>query len=375
MTVLLMLLGAGLVYIALQYLYKKRWSKNLTVDVKFNDKYAYVGSETVITETITNKKALPLAYVNLKFKIDKSFDFGNEDSNSAVSDNTYRNDIFALLYYQRVTRKVPVKCTKRGVYMIDTIDIVSSGVFMNDVLVAQYPENTGITVYPKQADVDRLNIPFSKVMGTLERNRHIYEDNFMFRGIRQYETFDSMDRINWKASARAGTLMVNQYNESVSQQVCILLNLEPDGMIRYDKLSEEGISITSGLSRLLIEQGISVSLYCNGCDYETKAPIQVVSDRGLAQFNNINTALARIDLDIEMQEFSENILNVINSESKTENNMLYILISASRRKALQLNMQGLSRTYECMWIMPFHAGMDTTLSYCNINTTEWEVER
>lgn len=144
MIVLLMLLGAGLVYIALQYLYKKRWSKNLTVDVKFNDKYAYVGSETVITETITNKKALPLAYVNLKFKIDKSFDFGNEDSNSAVSDNTYRNDIFALLYYQRVTRKVPVKCTKRGVYMIDTIDIVSSGVFMNDVLVAQYPEIQGL---------------------------------------------------------------------------------------------------------------------------------------------------------------------------------------------------------------------------------------
>ena len=115
MIVLLMLIGAGIIYTLLQYVYKRFWAKNLTVDIAFDKAYTYMGTEAVITETVTNMKALPLACINMKFKIDKSLDFGNADSNSAVSDNTYRNDIFALLYYQRVTRKIPVKCTKRGV--------------------------------------------------------------------------------------------------------------------------------------------------------------------------------------------------------------------------------------------------------------------
>ena len=43
-----------------------------------------------------------------------------------------------------------------------------------------------------------------------------------------------MNLINWKASAKTGQLMVNQYNETTSPSVCILLNLESEGMLRYD---------------------------------------------------------------------------------------------------------------------------------------------
>lgn len=378
MIVLLMLIGAGIIYTLLQYVYKRFWAKNLTVDIAFDKAYTYMGTEAVITETVTNMKALPLACINMKFKIDKSLDFGNADSNSAVSDNTYRNDIFALLYYQRVTRKIPVKCTKRGVYSIDDVQLVCNGIFMNDVLVAKYPADSMIIVYPAQTDVTRLQIPFSKVMGVIERNRHMFADNFMFRGIRQYETFDPMTNINWKASAKAGELMVNQYNESVSQQVCILLNLEPAGMIGYDKLSEESISIASGLSKLLIEQGVSVSIYSNGCDYKTDKNVKIMSDSGISQFNAINTALARIDLDKPMPEFSKFMTEVradiVSDNAGSSAGLLYIIISAGGRKKFQLGINEITKSSDAMWILPFHMGMDTGLQYCNIPVTEWEVD-
>ena len=61
MIVLLMLIGAGIIYTLLQYVYKRFWAKNLTVDIAFDKAYTYMGTEAVITETVTNMKALTLA--------------------------------------------------------------------------------------------------------------------------------------------------------------------------------------------------------------------------------------------------------------------------------------------------------------------------
>ena len=58
MIVLLMLIGAGIIYTLLQYVYKRFWAKNLTVDIAFDKAYTYMGTEAVITETVTNMKAL-----------------------------------------------------------------------------------------------------------------------------------------------------------------------------------------------------------------------------------------------------------------------------------------------------------------------------
>ena len=59
--------------------------------------------------------------------------------------------------------------------------------------------------------------------------------------------------------------MVNEYDESVSRNICILLNLEEDGVLRYDAVDEQAISIAAGISQMLIACGINVSMLSNGC--------------------------------------------------------------------------------------------------------------
>ena len=101
-------------------------------------------------------------------------------------------------------------------------------------------------------------------MGAVEKNTYLNPDIFEFRGIREYDTHDTMNMINWKASARTGQLMVNQYKETMCQSVCILANVEPEGMLKQELLSETTISMASGLAQYLISQKINVSLISNG---------------------------------------------------------------------------------------------------------------
>lgn len=118
MLIIVMLLGAGAVYMVLRKIYAALWYKNLTVRIDFSKKNAVCGETIELIETVTNKKRLPLPYINLKFQVNRAFRFEDGEENSVVSDNTYRNDIFSLMMYQKVTRKIPIKCTKR-VYLFN----------------------------------------------------------------------------------------------------------------------------------------------------------------------------------------------------------------------------------------------------------------
>ena len=62
-----------------------------------------------------------------------------------------------------------------------------------------------------------------RMLGIMQCSRHLYEDPFTFRGIREYTTSDPMKTINWKASARTGGLMVNTFDSVMTQKVMLYL--------------------------------------------------------------------------------------------------------------------------------------------------------
>ncbi len=381
MIIVMMLVGAFAVYLLLQNIYDRLWNKNLTTSIRFSSAHAVAGDTVELIESVANIKMLPLPYIHVKFQIDRSLKFTDSSENAQVSDKVYRNDIFSLLMYQRVTRRIPVVCSRRGVYRIGSLEIVSTGLFMNEVLVANVGARAEITVYPAAADVHLLETVFSKAMGDVEKNKYLYEDPFVFRGIRDYEPHDTMNAINWKASARMGHLMVNQYNETISQEVCILLNLEPEGMLVYDMLSEASISIAAGLAQMFIEQGISVSMISNGRDIATGAEVRIEAGGGYSHINGINTLLARIDLSMEMASFAS-LLPALEEERRSSTQIMYIMISQNRREDLQRRFEQLTEyarfvrpASEPVWIVPYHSGMDTALDYCSAQAVAWEVER
>ena len=383
MIIVVMLLGAAVVYMVLRRIYSRLWYKNLTLEIAFSKKHVICGESVQLIEVVTNKKRLPLPYINVKFQVNRALKFEDGEENSVVSDMTYRNDVFSLMMYQRVTRNIPVKCGRRGVYSLERADMTSSGLFMNDINLIGTKQHAHITVFPRSADTQKLSVLYSKVTGAVEKNKYLNPDIFAFRGIRDYDTSDTMNTINWKASAGNGQLMVNQYQETMCQSVCILLNLEPEGMLKDEVLLEESISIASGLAQNLIEQRVQVSLVSNGVDYIENDSVCVDEGMGQAHLNAVNTALARIDLSKQPKSFADMLLDLKRGAGAAKNralsekqDVLFVMISQSRRRDVQLAFDSLTgKNSMCVWILPFYREQETALDYTCASLVEWEVHK
>ena len=372
MNVLLMLIGVLIVYYIILMIYRKNWNKGLSLDISFSSKHAVKGETVNLVEVVTNDKWLVLPFIHLKFEINRELIFKENDENSKISDKTYRNDVFSLLFHQKITRRIPVVCDARGVYRITEAQLIFSGPFMSEIMIAKKKVDAEITVYPRSEDAELLEVVSNRLEGDLERQSYIYSDRFMFRGIRQYQSFDSIRDVNWKTSAKNSELMVNQYNDTINKKVCILLNLESDGMLKYKALGEMSISFAAGIAQKLIEEGISVSVISNGKDIDTDENINVSFGSDYTHLNIINTALARIDMNKEQDEFADVIENIMDIESRDncvqdDEDCVYIVISESRRKKLQENISRLLyKQDEIIWLLPYHNDMSVELEYCDI---------
>ena len=138
-------LCAGVLYLLQSWLYEYFWGKNLSADVTFTESAITEGELGQLQETIVNAKLLPLPMVRVKFEIDRSLQF-EEEGNISISDKCYKNDIFSIMLYQKITRTIPFRGTKRGYYSIDQMDLVSTDLFMTATLVGVKPVHTNLLV-------------------------------------------------------------------------------------------------------------------------------------------------------------------------------------------------------------------------------------
>lgn len=374
MIIFVMMLGALAVYKLITSVYIRIWTKNLIVKIRFEDDHLVCGEQTSLTEVVENNKNFPLPFVFVKFKLSKYMEFLDESNNSNITDSTYRNDVFSLLMYQRVTRKIPVKATRRGVYSIEQAEVVSSGIFMKDILVLNNNQYAQITVYPKRIESDEIFSAFSKLMGNVEINRQLYADPFAFRGIRDYVSTDPMNTINWKASARNGELCVNQYNDTICQEVCFILNIEPEGIWMPEYFTEYMISIVASLAQKFIEKNIQVSIETNGYSCFNNERVRLDAGCDYSHINAVNMALAMLDLSKGYEPVTDTLQAIELANGDVSHNKIYVLISQNKRKDVQLMYDRLTGgSMDSAWIIPYIGECEEKLDYCKAAPIGWEV--
>lgn len=372
MTLFVILACAFLIYVLQNIIYEKYWSRNLSIKVDFSKKQAYKGDTVSLVEVLTNSKALPLLMVRLKFIVDRGLKFMDVTESISVSDKCYKNDIFSLLFYQKITRTIPVVCEKRGFYTITEMDVSSSNLFLNINYVTHMPVYTELTVFPAVVSTERLSILYRKIMGDVVTRHCLYEDPFEFRGIREYAPTDPQNLINWKASARTGELKVNMHECTNSREICILLNLERETNWEADYLIEECISIAAGLCMRLIEDGITVRLICNGCDIITGLPLRMEGGLSVGHMESVLTGLARIDLSLPMSAFTEVINGLLNESG---DNTMYVMVSVACGGVLQESYERLcTEKKNGIWILPYSYKPEFDIKLCpSADVIAWEV--
>ena len=230
MPIILIPLLLYVLYIGERKIFNRYWEKGLFAKLDFENEAVTEGETASLTEVITNRNFIPLHILQVNFQTDVGLDF-TDTSNASVTDRVNVIDVFSLRFYEKITRKLTMKCKRRGFYSILQTSLVASDLFSSDIHYATRDQRTSMYVYPKLMPEHMLRIPFRKLMGEIETKRFLYEDNFTFRGIRDYAPTDPMSDINWKASARTGELKVNLHDYTSSPEVMLVLNVEEPGIL------------------------------------------------------------------------------------------------------------------------------------------------
>jgi len=363
----------GLVVLGLvvlqNYVYNKLWDKGLSLDIRFSSKEAFEGDALYLHEELTNNKLLPLPWVFVKFSVSQNLIFEGDDRKT-TSDAHYQSDLFTIKMFQKIKRKMPFVCAKRGYYRLRKINMTCSNLLHNRRFDKKLANASELTVFPRLIDdnVD-INLIYKNLDATMLSNSLINPDPFEFRGIREYQPTDPMRDINFKASAVAQQLMVNIHAPTCAKRLKIILNTEYNRKYPEFELYEQAIRLAATMTDKYINQGVNLSFYTNGKDVASGDDITINSGEGRGHMHKIFQALARISLNFK----ASNISNYLKNQQNNGQNPVYFIISPYNEPDFLDAIEDMkNRGLSVFVVVPIQKGIDTA----NFTQTEtmriWE---
>lgn len=347
------ILGIGviafLLFILQQKVYQKLWRKSLTVSVDFALDSIFQGESCNLVEAIENRKRLPLSMLKVKFQTDRSLVFTDTEG-SRVTDQFYRNDVFQVGGGEKITRTLTFTGMKRGYYKINGIDLVAADLFMTVEMTDSMKTERYLYVYPRPFESREFFRSLQQLNGEVLTRRHLLEDPFEYRGIREYQPYDDIRGVNWKATARTGELKVNQKNYTALQTIRIFVNVEDKGILKKEEAVEASFCIAAGIARFFLAQGVRVALYGNGRDVMSNDTVHIEASAGSGQMESIFRALARVDLKKEEADFKELFsYRLLHEASGT---MTFFVAPNAYEDFTGLVEQYLELDRDCIWFYP-----------------------
>jgi len=312
---------AGLSFLQ-KFVYRRYWNKNLIYSLQSSKNAVFEGEKVTITDSLTNGKRLPLPWVHVSYKFSRFLIFLDNVSKK-VSRGEWRTLLYIVGMNKTVSRKSTVLCSKRGYYTATGISVATNNLFMTGFVTEDVSLHFDLLVYPKIVNYSETIIPLKKMLGDIIVRRFTDPDPFTFKGVREYQPYDSFRQINWKATAKTGDIMSNIYDFTVYQDITVLLDLQYYSDYNRNYVHEEAIRVAAFICRSCILRSIPVNFICPA---STGKPTMIGSGLSNAHLNKIYTALAFIDLNKENHSVVKHIPG--------DKEKAYLFISSSGEKSM-----------------------------------------
>jgi uncharacterized protein (DUF58 family) len=342
-------------------IYFRSWFKNISLSLSFSESAAVEGDHLYLTEVITNRKLLPLPWLAVKFQMSRYLWFADRD-NTQISDDFYRNDLFNLLPYRRITRRLPFQCGKRGFYTVKSADLISFDLLAINKFTKPASCRAALTVYPKPIDLDNVLHIHKQFLGQILTKRYIQPDPFEFKGIREYQPHDSLRLVNFKATAKTGGLMVNVHDYTVTQEIILFLNMQHYNAYPSEALFEQTIRLTASLAAYYISQSIPIQFVTNA--YIDKAgTVRLESGSGHNHLTTLNELLAHVDVSREAVISGSALLydeiSRLPGYKQTGREPAYVIISTDNRaEFIKAHAELTEKGVDTLWLIPAQAFME-----------------
>jgi uncharacterized protein (DUF58 family) len=176
--------------------------------------------------------------------------------------------VVSLLPRERLQLDYTMAGKRRGYYAIGPLVILGGDLLGAASYEHSFQGDDYVIVYPKIVPLRELGFPSQSPFGALPSRERLFEDPTRIRGVRDYQPGDSLRRMDWKTSARVGSLQVRRFEPAIALETAIFLNLNgteyPQAHRRH--ATELGIIVAASVAVHLVEKRQAVGLITNGRD-------------------------------------------------------------------------------------------------------------
>ena len=256
---------------------------------------ASCGDEVELSVQWSNDKLWPLAYLEIEDPLPRHVTVSG--GQVRLAESSLLPSLFvhrAMLPYERVTQRLRVRCDRRGVHTFGPAQCRSGDFLSEPTEHRGLSEVQELLVLPKIFPLIIREDPASPVLGPLRARRAFMPDPLRVVGTRDYRSGDPLRSVDFRASARRGSLMVRELEPSATPGLQIVLDFQVPSPradpVEPDEL-ELAISVSASLAAHASRAGWAFGLRGNG--FCQGAPLQVAASAAPAQLTNVLEALAR----------------------------------------------------------------------------------
>jgi len=267
--------------------YKRKLSRN----------QVFFGEEIVYEIEITNRKPLPLPWLQVEDDLPEKVTLLKGKAVSTQDERVTLTNIFPINMYHRVKRRFPMKCMQRGAFNFGPSHIRSGdlfGFFRQDMYIDKVDY---LLVYPRLVPLEKLGIPSQQLFGDIRLKHHLFQDPVLTAGVREYQPGDSLKHIHWKSTARTSRLQTKIYEPTTTVDISIFLDVRTLKAPLWGsvvQLQELGIITAASMSRHALDAGFRVGMYINQITRFSKGMVRVPHSRHPDQLMRILEALAQL---------------------------------------------------------------------------------
>jgi uncharacterized protein (DUF58 family) len=264
----------------------------------FGERRAFVGETIDLELMAANRKILPISWLRIVDRVPMVLPLqGIEVSPTDVPTVGRVTLVFALRWFEQVTRRYQLRCEQRGFYPFGPAELETGDIFGLFSRKHRIDRRQWFIIYPKVEAVADLGLPPKEPFGPAKASRQLFDDPIRTVGVRDYHPEDDFRRIHWKATARRQALQSRVFEPSTAHNLVIILNVATlakhwQGYI--PQRLERVVSVAASIAAHGTNERWPIGIIANGALPESDQAIKVLPGRSPGQLTRIMEALAAI---------------------------------------------------------------------------------
>jgi uncharacterized protein (DUF58 family) len=229
---------------------------------------ATFGEEVLLDIELVNDKVLPLTWLHVEDDVSRGLTIrGGNVVFDRSGPHQELHHLLPMLPFQRVRRTLTVVCDQRGEHTFGPARIRSGDPVGLHQRFATVREEERLLVYPKLFGLGALPVASQVPLGDERAAANLMGDPSRTAGVREYRAGDPLRHIDWRATARGGSLLVRVFEPTAALRVAVFLDMRTprhgpagNGLDVMEFTVAVGASVVADLSG----RGVATGLYCSG---------------------------------------------------------------------------------------------------------------